>query len=174
MVLFLNGISGGVQCTNVGYWIKDHESAFELLTNLVADNWTLQEVTVVDGTDHMSVPVEVFDGQPIQVHIRALQREWQQLLSDHPVPENTLNKQQLKDWYTQLEAYYDDMLTYLGKMISILELRKARLTTQRNESLRLRLGQQYDLLLQTNRRMYKQTKGNRLKNKKRLNNLNRG
>lgn len=168
MILFINGINDGISCTDVGFWVSDHESAFELLTQLVADNWILEEATVVDGADRLSVPIEAFDGQPIQVHIRALQQQWQQLLSSQPLPPGRLTDQQLKSWYIQLDAYYDDMLIHLGKMISMLEIRKTLLATHSDEFIKTRLGRQYKALLETNRRMFKQTKASRQKNKLRL------
>ena len=171
MILFVDGMTNGISCTHVGFWISNHESAFELLTQLVADNWVIQEATVVDGIDRLSVPVEAFDGQPIQIHIRALQRQWQQILSSQPLPPTMLTNQQLKNWYIQLDAYYDDMLNHLGKMISILEMRKTLLATHSDEFIRLRLGRQYKDMLATNRRMFKQTKANRQKNRLRLNQI---
>jgi hypothetical protein len=169
MILFVDGISDGISCTDIGFWISDHESAFELLTQLVADNWVLQEATIIDGPDRLSVPVEAFDGQPIRVHIRTLQRQWQLILSNQPLPPNTLTSQQLKQWHIQLDAYYEDMLTHLGKMISILEMKKTLLATHSDEYIRLRLGRVYKSMLATNRRMFKQTKVNRQKNRLRMN-----
>ncbi|SFC87915.1 hypothetical protein [Spirosoma endophyticum] len=168
MILFVNGVNDGISCTDVGFWVSDHESAFEQLTQLVADDWVLQEATVVDGADRLTVPIDAFDGQPIQVHIRALQRQWQLLLSSQPLPPNRLCDQQLKSWYMQLEAYYDDMLTYLGKMISMLEMRKTLLATYSDEFIKTRLGRQCKALLDINRRMFKQIKASRQKNRLRL------
>ncbi|GAB4044267.1 hypothetical protein [Spirosoma jeollabukense] len=171
MILFVNGINDGILCTDVGFWISNHESAFELLTQLVADDWILLEATVVDGADRLSVPVEAFDGQPIQVHIQALQQQWQLLLPSQPLPPSRLSDQQLKNWYIQLDAYYEDMLTHLGKMISLLEMRKTLLTSHSDEFIKTRLDRQYKAMLATNRRMFKQTKESRQKNKLRLNQI---
>ncbi len=175
MMLFLNATSQhDVECTNLGYWVKDHESAFEILTQLVADNWILQNATISDQYDRMVVPVEVFDGQPIQVHIQALQQQWQQILSNPPVQSANTDKQRLKDWYTQLDGYYESMLAHLEKMVLLLEIRKSRLAARRNEMTKHRLRDQYDLLLDNNRKMHKQTEVDRQKNRNRLTKLEQG
>jgi hypothetical protein len=171
MVLFINATICGLECRHLGYPIPDHESAFELLTLLVADGWIVQEAFVVDGPDRLKVPVEAFDGQPIQIHIHSLQRQWQRLLSDQPIPPNTLNNQQLKSWYMQLDAYYAELIEHLDKIISLVELRKDRLATYPNKLLCLQLVTYYNVLLTSNRRMRNQTRKSRQTNKNRLGKL---
>lgn len=168
MMLFVDGISRGVHCTNVGYWVQDYESAFELLTQLVSDDWTLLQAAITDGYDRITVPVEAFDGQPIQVHIHALQQQWNQILSDKPVLSDQLGTPQFKNWYRQLDTYYDALLTYLGKMIFLIEAKKRKLITKRDPELVTRLSRQYALQLDHNRRMYQKTTESRRKNRQRL------
>ena len=169
MMLFVNAITlEDVECTNLGYWVGDHESAFEILTKLVAEGWVLTEATIMDGSDRMAVPTEVFDGQPIQVHIQALQQQWQQILTNQPVLAAATGMQRLKEWYTQLDSYYETMLVHLEKMVFLLEFRRGRSLNRRNGALRKRLDDQYDTLLTTNRKMYRQTKIDSQKNRERL------
>jgi len=171
MMLFINGISRGIQVTNLAYWVKNHESAFEILTGLVADKWMLEDATIVDGYDRMAVPIEAFDGQPIQVHIQALQKQWQYILSKQPLPSLNADRQQLIGWYKRLDAYYKDQITHLQKMMILLKLRQTKLAPMRNDHLKLRYDQQQNQLLESTQRMYKQTKLNRQKNRRRLNEL---
>ena len=171
MMLFVDGISGGIHCTNVGYWIQDYESAFELLTQLVTDDWTLLEAVIADGYDRITVPVEAFDGQPIQIHIHALQQQWNQILSTKPVLTGQYDKQNVKDWYRQLDTYYDGLLIYLGKMIFLVETKKHKLTAKRDKELVQLLSNQYTVMLDRNRKMYQQTAESRRKNSQRLREL---
>ncbi|MCX6213625.1 hypothetical protein [Spirosoma sp.] len=173
MLLFVNGIYEGVECEHVGYWINDHESAFELLTQLVSNNWVLQEATITDGLDRLRVPLEAIDGEPIQAHIQTLQHQWQLILnntkSSRINPSETLTQHHLKNLYLHLDVYYDNMLVHLRRMILSLETSKSLLLTgQVNESVRLLVNDQYDSLLKSNRRMYRQTKEDRQKNAIRL------
>ncbi|ADB41193.1 hypothetical protein [Spirosoma linguale] len=173
MLLFVNGIYEGVECDHVGYWINDYESAFELLTQLVSNNWILQEATITDGLDRLPVPLEAIDGQPMQAHIRTLQHQWQSILnttkSIQANPSDIPTQHHLKNWYLHLDAYYDGMLVHLRRMILSLETSKSLLLTgQVNESVRLLVNDQYDSLLKSNRRMYRQTKEERQKNTIRL------
>ncbi|GAB3035936.1 hypothetical protein [Spirosoma pulveris] len=173
MLLFVNGIYEGVECDHVGYWIDDYESAFELLTQLVSTNWVLQEATITDGLDRLLVPLEAIDGKPIQTHIRALQHQWQLILNSNTSgrtnPSTTIRQHHLRNWYLHLDTYYDDMLIHLRKMIVSLETRKSLLLTgQLHESVRLLVNDQYDSLLKSNRRMYRQTKEDRQRNTIRL------
>ncbi|MCK8490913.1 hypothetical protein M0L20_03555 [Spirosoma sp. RP8] len=169
MMLFINGTSRGIQCSNLGYWVKDYESAFETLTQLVAEQWTLQEATIVDEHNRMSIPVEAFDGQPIQVHIHTLQQQWNRILFAKPELLELSDEQWLKNHFTQLDTYYKDMLTHLEKMIVLYEIRKTKLNVMRDKDLRTRVRAQYDLLLEGNKRMYKQIRNSRQKNQIRLN-----
>ncbi|SOD97075.1 hypothetical protein [Spirosoma fluviale] len=178
MLLFINGIYEGVECAHVGYWVDDYELAFELLTQLVTDNWILQEATIVDGQDRLDVPIKAIDGEPIQAHIRMLQRQWELILNNSGNNDQTnssiaLRQQQFISWHLHLDAYYDDMLLHLEKMIVSLEKRKSlMLISQSNESLRLLMNDQYDSLLKSNKRMYRKTKLNRQKNMIRLQQIN--
>ena len=171
MILFFSGISREVQCNHVGYPINDYESAFELLTQLVADGWILQKAVIVDETGSMSVPLEAFDGQPIQEHIRSLQQQWQLILSPGPAPVNSPAKQRIKDWHVQMDAYYDNMISYLEKMILLIGIQQTRIAMYPNESVRIQMKNQYDRLLSNNRLMYKQAKKSRQQNDNRLNKL---
>lgn len=177
MLLFVNGIYKGVKCAHVGYWISDYESAFELLTKLVTDNWALQEATIVDGRNRLEVPIKAIDGEPIQAHIRTLQRQWQFILNSRDStltdPLSVLTQNQLKNWYLHLDAYYVDMLDHLEKMITSLEKRKSLLLIiPSNESLRLLVNDQYDSLLKSNKRMYRKTRKDRQENIIRLQRIN--
>ncbi len=171
-MLFVDATSSeDIDCTNLGYWVDDHESAFEILTKLVADRWVLKNATVMDGHDRMAVPIDVFDGQPILVHIQALQQQWQQILTSQPsIPADSAN-QRLKGWYGQLDSYYEHMLTHLKKMVLLLEVRKVRSENRHNEPFKRRLNEKYDKLLTTNRKMYAQTKIDSQKNRERLSGL---
>ncbi len=171
MILFVDGINQGVQCTNVGYGVADYESAFGLLTELVNQGWTLLNATIHDNDARFCVPVEAFDGQPVAEPVRALTQQWQAILSRQPPTFYGLTGQQLGDWLTQLDTYYEEQLVYLQLMRSRLELVKSGLVKQRDERLRLRLGQQYDSLLRVNQRMLKKTEESWLRNRKRLNEL---
>ena len=173
MLLFFDGINQGQQCTHVGHWVKNYESAFERLTELVAQEWLLQRAVIVDGYDRIRVPVEAFDGQPIEVHIRSLQREWQRILLARSATYEGLTKPQLRDWYHQLDAYYEDMLAHLEKMILLLELRKTRLEVKRSEAVRSRLTRQYNNLLSGHKRMHKQTKTSQRINRRRIKAIDR-
>lgn len=168
MILFVDGIRKGVHYENVNYWIQDYESAFELLTQLVTDHWTLEHALIVDNGECVVIPVEAFDGQPIKVHIGVLQQEWTQLLLTKPRMSKQSGPPGFRDWLLRLDTYYDHLLLYLEKMILWLESRKLKLATGRNEKLKRFLRTNYDLRLALNRKLYQQTKTNRQKNQQRL------
>lgn len=170
-MLFIDGIRKGIQYENVNYWIQDYEAAFELLTQLVADHWTLEYAIIVDNGDCLAVPIEAFDGQPIGVHIHALQQEWNQALLVRPDRLSPFNQSRFKSWFLQLDAYYSNLLVHLEKMILSIETRKRKLATERNEKLKHFLSYSYDLRLQTNQRLYQQTKKDHQKNQQRLQEL---
>lgn len=175
MLLIVNGIYRGVECPHVGYWINDYESAFELLTQLVTDNWILQDATIMDGLDRLVVPINAIDGEPILAHVRTLQRQWQLILtnSGQSAPSHTLTAQQFRNWHIHLDAYYDDMLQHLTKMIAMLEKKKSLLLArQSDESLRSLANKQYNSLLKSNKRMYRKTQEDRKKNRMRLQDIN--
>ncbi|GAB4035652.1 hypothetical protein [Spirosoma jeollabukense] len=174
MILFFSGISGEVQCNHVGYPIANYESAFELLTQLVAEGWILQEAVIIDGTGRIAIPVEAFDGQPIQAHISALQQEWQLILAPQSVPGKPPVKQRMNDWHAQMELYYDNMIGYLEKMISLIGVQQARMATYPNESVRIHVKDQYEKLLTSSRYMHEQAKKSRERNGTRLNKLKKG
>lgn len=171
MILFFSGTSEGIQCMHVGYPITDYESAFELLTQLVADRWILEEAVIIDETSRMDIPLEAFDGQPIQEHIRSLQQQWQRILSPLPVPNKPPVKQRMKDWHVQMEVYYDNMISYLEKMMSLLNIQQARIAACPKESVRIHINDHYERLLNNSRYMHKQAKESRERNGTRLNNL---
>lgn len=151
--------------------MQDYESAFEQLTQLVTGDWTLLKATITDGYDRITVPVEAFDGQPIQVHIHALQQQWNQILQAKPVLSGQVGKPQIKDWYRQLDTYYDGLLNHLGKMIFLIETKKRRLMAKGDRELVIWLNRQFALQLDSNRRMYQQTASNREKIRQRLREL---
>lgn len=174
MILFFSGTSGEVQCMHVGYPISNYESAFELLTQLVADGWILQEAVIIDGTGRTNITVEAFDGQSIQEDIRALQQQWQLILSPQPGPDKPPVKQRIREWHAQMEVYYDNMISYLEKMISLIGVQQARMATCSNESVRIHVKDQYERLLTHSRYMHKQAKESRELNVTRLNKLKKG
>ncbi len=83
-MVFIDGFKQGIWYENVGFWIKTYESAFEKLTQLVADKWSLSVAILVDKGECIHLPIEAFDGQPIQAQIEALEQEWTQLLEAKP------------------------------------------------------------------------------------------
>lgn len=155
-MLFIDGAQKGVEYKNVNYWIQDYESAFELLTQLTADCWTLEYAIIVDNGDCMSLPVEAFDGQPVQTHIHALEQEWIQLLSAKPRTLKKVGKCWWEDWLLQLDTYYEKLLGHLEKKISILEVKQLKLATQRDSELKLLMSRSYETSLELNKRMYDQ------------------
>lgn len=168
MMLFVDGVSSGIECPNVGYWIEDYESAFELLTGLVADEWILRYAVIVDNGDALEVPLEAFDGQPIRIHIHALQQEWDRLLSEKPERSNQFSGLRLKNHFLRLDEYYVGLLKHLEKMIFLLEIDKNKIERKQDKELRLRLVNQFTLRLDINRRMYQHTKEDRQNNLLRL------
>ncbi|GAB4054335.1 hypothetical protein [Spirosoma litoris] len=171
MILFINGIIYGIQCSHLGYSVPNHESAFELLTQLVADGWMVQEAVIVDRQERFKVPIEAFDGQPILAHISNLQQQWHQLLSQQPTPSYKPDNQELKGWYIQLENYYEQLI---GHLETTILLAKARLVTYPDKSLRIQFQKQYNTFLASNRRMRDQTRKSRQLNSYQLKKLNNG
>ena len=173
MMLVVNGMNQGIQCPNIVFWVNDYESAFELLTQLTTDSWMLQKAVLVDGPDRVDLPVEAFDGQSFRVPMKALQQQWQQILFSQSKQSAVLGKYRLKDWHCRLEVYYGGQLTQLQTMRLALEKKLARLLTLKNQSLGLRLREQYSRLLESNQRMLNQTVVNRQKNQECLAKLER-
>lgn len=173
MMLVVNGINRGIQCPNIVFWVKDYESAFELLTQLVTNQWILQRVILTDGYKQVLLPVEAFDGQSFRAPMKALQQQWQQILSGQSTLSTALGKYRLKDWHCRLEVYYDQQFTQLQTIGLALEKKLARLFTLQNQPLTLRLREQYSRLLESNQRMLSQTAVNRQKNQDRLAKLER-
>ena len=167
-MLFIDGVKQGVSYKNVGYWIQSYESAFETLTQLVVDQWALTTAILVDEGDCISLPVEAFDGQPIQGHLAGLELEWTQLLATKPSQACKSSEGRLKDWFLQLDAYHGRLLSHLEHVILLLEAHKRTALTRRNDALKRVLIRQYDCQLALNMRMYQQTQKDRQINQQRL------
>jgi uncharacterized protein (UPF0262 family) len=175
MMLFVDGIIQGVYHPNIGYLITSYEAAFEQLTQLVAEGWGLEYAIIIDEGNTITLPVEAFDGQPIEVHIATLQQQWAQLLREAPDKTSTRLassrssiRERLKDHLLSLDAYYARLLIHLEKMIFMLEVRKAKLARKHSETMRTKLSQQYDSLLGSNRRIYSSTLESRTRNAYRI------
>lgn len=168
MMLVVNGIIRGIQCPDIVFWVNDYESAFELLTQLVADQWTLRQATLIDGMERMPLPTEAFDGQAFRAPVKSLEQQWKQILSTQSTPSTALGKYRLKDWHCRLDVYYGQQLTQLQTTGLALREKLTRLVALQNPSLRLRLWDQYNRLLESNQRMLSQTVVNRQRNQDRL------
>lgn len=166
MMLFIDGISKGIYHENVGYYIQDYESAFDRLTQLVSDDWILEFAIIMDDGQGVTLPVEAFDGQPMLKDIRALQQQWNELLSVQPAQRASLPLQ--KDRYLQLDAYYGGLLAYLGKLIFLRRNRLSALQGSQNELLHSRLISQRQRLLDSTSYLYEQTVEHRYQNWQRL------
>ncbi|WP_157634855.1 hypothetical protein [Spirosoma panaciterrae] len=171
MMLLIDGMYKGGHYENVTHWVQSYESAFERLTQLVANQWTLTTILLVDNGDCMYLPAEAFDGQPIQIHIETLQQEWTQLLSAKPCMQARSGELRLRDWYLQLDEYYADLLDHLKKMIVLLESRKVKVSMSRNERLKEALSRGCDYRLELNKKLFIQTQKDRQKNHQRLQKL---
>ena len=160
-MLLIDGISRGVRCENVSCVIQDYESAFELLTQLVIEDWILEYAVIVDNGDSIAIPVEAFDGQPIQVHIQALQQEWKQILSARPKPFNQLGNTQLNSHFRRSDTDSGCVLSsYLEKMIFLLGTGKRNVMKKRPEELRLHVSSRYVLRFETYKKIYQKAKKN--------------
>jgi hypothetical protein len=58
----------------------------DLVNYAVAQGHTLIEATLLDDTSAISLPLAVFDGQPIQPVLDQLRRDWQAALTPAPIP----------------------------------------------------------------------------------------
>lgn len=171
MMLFVDGTNLGILCRDVSFWVKNHEAAFDLLNQLVAEDWVLERATIIDGLDRISLPVQAFDGQSIAFHIATMQRQWQQILARQPMVVDPVDEENIISWLHQLNAYYDDMVIHLQKMVFLLEVRKANLGKRINDKYTPKLNQQIESLLEINKRMFKETKRYQQQNRKRLSKL---
>ncbi|GAB4020184.1 hypothetical protein GCM10028808_60470 [Spirosoma migulaei] len=168
MLLFITATSEGIYYEEMCFSIIDYESAFDLLTQLVVEQWNLHQAVIIDNIERIELPVAAFDGQPVQVPMRALEQQWQQLLANSPASFRNGTELSPEEWYRQVEAYYDKMLLYLGQMILWLEMKQVKVSLIRDQELGHRLWVQYDSLLISNRRMFQQTKEKHSKNRQRL------
>ncbi len=73
-----------VQCSEYSFYSLTPNTGFELLTYLVEEGWQLLRVRygcMENGQlTWVYLPVEAFDGQPIQGPLTSLQEEWEDLL----------------------------------------------------------------------------------------------
>jgi hypothetical protein len=171
MMLFVDGTNMGIFCRDISFWVKNHESAFDLLNQLVGEEWVLERATIVDGLDRISLPVQAFDGQSITFHITAMQRQWQQILARQPLVIYPVDEKNIISWLHQLDSYYDDLMTHLQKMVLLLEMRKANLGKRANDTFRPRINEQIESLIEINERMFRETKRYQQQNRKRLSKL---
>ncbi|GAB4043446.1 hypothetical protein [Spirosoma jeollabukense] len=66
------------ECTYGG---KTIDSCFEMLSVLVRAGWKLVNVKLSDSPGCGTwLPIEAFDGKPLQRPLRLLQREWEEIL----------------------------------------------------------------------------------------------
>lgn len=165
-MLFIDGISKGVYHENVGRYIQDYESAFDLLTQLASDGWTLEFAIVVDNGECITLPVEAFDGQPVLKHIKALEEQWDDLLRPKPARQASLFLG--KDWYLQLDTYYKDLRNHLTKLIFLRRRRLNILQDLPNGSLQSRSIIQHQQLLESALHLYQQTVEHQHRNWQRL------
>jgi hypothetical protein len=168
MMLFIDGIHGGIRYENVGYYVHSYESAFNLLTQLVVDDWLLEFALIVDNGDCMTLPVEAFDGQPTENHLLALEEQWNEALTAKPAPAQPICLCDLKDHYTQLDTYYGDLLAYLEKLISFQRTKLNELNSGQNRSSQSQLISHYQQLLENTLHYYNQTVGQQQQNWQRL------
>lgn len=57
------------------------EANFDFLSSIVAEGNTLVDAYILEGSSRMELPVAAFDGVPLSEVIRALQQEWEAVLS---------------------------------------------------------------------------------------------
>ncbi len=157
MMLFIEAICQGVTCTNLTYWEKDYESAFEELTNLVAEGFILQRALLVDGRSRIELPVAVFDGQSFLKPLRQLEQQWHELIRQRPAPMAAPTHERLIDWHEQLIVYYQQQLGLIQTMILYIERGLRHVTQMRNPEMRIRIQRQYVVLLANQKRLLQRT-----------------
>lgn len=57
------------------------ELALDVLSRLVAQGETLHEAYIIDRDARLTLPVDVFDGQPFEQPMLRLEKEWQLILN---------------------------------------------------------------------------------------------
>jgi hypothetical protein len=67
------------------FYSSSSEQCFEALSGLVSQGWQLLTVHYGEMNDEyltcwVELPVEAFDGEPLQEPLMTLQREWEQVL----------------------------------------------------------------------------------------------
>lgn len=63
------------------FWADSAESCFKTLTELTKMGWHLLYADLVCGSYQIMLPVEVFDGEEMDIPIKKLQQEWENLLT---------------------------------------------------------------------------------------------
>ncbi|MGM9510164.1 hypothetical protein ACS5NO_20685 [Larkinella sp. GY13] len=74
------GFDGSVVSQNI--LSEDIETLFDILSQFVAEGYTLISACVVDEVGRRTdLPIEAFDSEPIEKYVRNLTVEYQQVLS---------------------------------------------------------------------------------------------
>ncbi|GAB4023268.1 hypothetical protein [Spirosoma koreense] len=164
MLLLLDGFFRGIYCRRVGYWVEDCEKAFELLNELVRQEWVVEQAILAENGARLRLPVEAFDGRSVRAHLHALQQQWEQLLQ-HP-PKLTGRAVRQREQYLQLDAYYNRLLRHLRKQLLQDQVRESQLAQSKPDT--IHVSSQENRLLERTRYLYQQTQENRRRNWYRL------
>jgi hypothetical protein len=171
MVLFVDGTNRGITCRDISFWVPNHEVAFELLNELVRDEWILERATIVDNLDRISLPVQAFDGQPVRAHIATIEQQWQLILASRSSGKKYNSKASQMGWLKQLDGYYENLILYLQKSVMLIEGRKSRLGNQPPNQYTPRINAQLDRMLAWNKRLNRDTRRAQLMNRRRIHTL---
>ncbi|GAB3755843.1 hypothetical protein [Spirosoma pomorum] len=97
-------------------WLDQLETGLDMVTRLGESGKLLGEVSIVDDTSRISLPVSLFDGTSFTPLLQQLQTQWQQILT-RPLAGSVSDT----DWLRQRLAAGERQLARQHSMIARLE-----------------------------------------------------
>ncbi|NEU70493.1 hypothetical protein [Spirosoma agri] len=102
------------------------EAAFEVLSAIAAAGDVVVSVDLLDNGQHIPLPAEAFDGEPIRPHIEKLEEDWKALLNK-PVSSHAIHQQILTNFSWRLRETYQTRISWLEQAIAQTESRIQRM-----------------------------------------------
>ncbi|QDK80814.1 hypothetical protein EXU85_20265 [Spirosoma sp. KCTC 42546] len=81
MIFFITTLDRQGDYRHFHFDLPELETGLEVLNRIVAKGEVLVNVTLIDGSSIIHLPIAAFDGQPCQAAIHALELDWRELLN---------------------------------------------------------------------------------------------
>lgn len=102
------------------------EAGFDFLSQVVAAEDTLLEVSIIDQGSVIKLPPESFDGSPLLEAMHQLEHEWSSVLG---ISKTAINSKELAEWNQKWISIYEKRIIKIELIIPRLEALVVKATT---------------------------------------------